>query len=100
MIGNQRNIKGDKLEAMMAGVGLGYTMQKLLGLSVMYGLNQGLETLVSQAWGAGNRELCGVYLNRGRFLLTLIFIPFTISILHVKQILIALGQHSLSAQYT
>ena len=38
---------------MIAGVGLGNTTQNLIALSVVYGLNSTIETLSSQAWGAG-----------------------------------------------
>ena len=39
------------------------------------GLNSGLETLVSQAKGSGNIELCELYLQRGRGIVSLAFIP-------------------------
>ena len=39
---------------MMAGVGMGNMIQNMIGLSIVIGLNGALETLVSQAYGAGN----------------------------------------------
>ena len=42
------------------------------------GLNGALETLVSQSYGSGNLKLCGVYLNRGRFVLLCSFIPVAV----------------------
>ena len=62
-------------------------------VSVMMGLNSGQDTLTSQAYGNGNLKLCGVYLNRGAFILTLIFIPLAIiPSVRAEQILILLGQ--------
>ena len=59
----------------------------------MMGLNAGQDTLTSQAFGNGNLKLCGVYLNRGAFILTLVFIPLAlIPSLRAEQILIQLGQ--------
>ena len=49
--------------AMMAGVGLGNMTNNLCALSIILGFNSALDTLISQAAGAGNIELSGVYLN-------------------------------------
>jgi len=76
---------------MIAGVGLGNTTQNLVALSIVYGLNSTIETLVSQAWGAGEKKLCGVYLNRGRLILSLFFIPIFIILENTESILIYLG---------
>ena len=39
------------------------------------GINSALETLVSQAFGAKNIELCGIYLQRGRIVTLLFSVP-------------------------
>ena len=92
MLGHCTHLDVMEMEAMIAGAGLGNATQNLLCLSIIYGLNQTVETLVSQAWGAGERELCGVYLNRGRFIMSLSFIPIMFFLVHIKDILIYLGQ--------
>ena len=79
-------------EAMVAGVGMGNMILNILGLSIMFGLNAALETLVSQAAGSGNYELCGVYLNRSRFVILVFYIPVSIILLYAEPILIALDQ--------
>ncbi len=56
---------------MMAGVGMGNMVQNVLGLSIVMGFGGALDTLVSQAYGSGNLQLCGKYLNRGRFVILL-----------------------------
>lgn len=62
-----------------------------------------LMTLASQAYGAGNRRMCRVYLYRQFFLNTILFLVFSVPILFVKPILLAMGQPpeivNLSAQY-
>ena len=65
---------------LLAGMGIGLTMINLMGMSLVKGINMALETLVSQAAGAGNLELCGVYLNRGRFVMSMIFVVVIIGI--------------------
>ena len=45
-------------------------------------------------------ELCGVYLNRGRYILTLIFIPLSIILLKIEGLLIAVGQDPDVSHYT
>ena len=77
---------------MLAGVGLGNMTQNLCALSIIYGLNMSVETLVSQAAGAGDLRLCGTYLNRGRVILTAIFLPIAVVLMNSFNILMALGQ--------
>ena len=59
----------------LAGVGLAVTISCILCLTILEGMNGAVETLVSQAYGNGQLRLCGVHLNRGRLILTAIFIP-------------------------
>ena len=75
--------------AMFAGVGMGNMTQNLCALSWVFGFNSAMDTLISQAVGGKNYELCGVYLNRGRFLMTLMFIPITILLMNSEKILVA-----------
>ena len=58
----------------VAVMGLAATCCGLLVSSLVVGLNSAQETLTSQAFGANNLRLCGIYLNRGTFLLTAFFI--------------------------
>ena len=76
---------------MLAGVGLGNMTMAFLGYMVMIGLNSSIETFVSQAAGAKNMELCGVYLNRGRFVMTCAFVPISIVLMQSYPILIYFG---------
>ena len=62
----------------LASVGLSSVCVNIMVLSIMIGLNAAQETLTSQAYGAGNLKLCGIYLNRGRFILIAFFIPFAV----------------------
>ena len=84
---------------MLAGVGMGNVIMNMLGLAVIYGMNMALETLVSQSYGQGNLELCGVYLNRGRFIITLCFIPIALILTKVHDILAFIGQDPEVSRY-
>ena len=79
-------------ETKLAGVGLGCTMNHMLGLCIIYGLSNALDTLISQAYGAGNLTLCGVYINRARVITSIVFIPVTLALMSTKPILLFLGQ--------
>ena len=59
----------------IAAVGMGNMIINMIGIGPYYGLNSGMETLVSQAWGAGRKRLCGMYLQRARVVAMLAFIP-------------------------
>lgn len=84
---------------MLAGVGLANMTQAFLGYMFIIGLNSSIETFVSQAAGANNMKLCGIYLNRGRFIMTCAFIPISILLLQVENVLIGLGQNVMVAGY-
>ena len=62
----------------LAGVGLATATCSMMMLTLMIGLNAAQETLTSQAFGASNLRLCGVYLNRGWFILAAFFIPLAV----------------------
>ena len=47
---------------------------------------------MSQAKGANNLRLCGVYLQRGRILAAMLFVPVMVCFLISKDVLLMLGQ--------
>ncbi|CDW76053.1 na+-driven multidrug efflux pump [Stylonychia lemnae] len=51
---------------MVAAAGLGNMYSNITCLLIIYGLNGGIATLCSQAYGCGNMRKCGIYLNKGR----------------------------------
>lgn len=78
--------------ALVAGVGLGNVITNVFGFSLIVGLNGALETLVSQAYGAKNLHLCGIYLNRGRFVILAMFIPSVAILMQTEKIFVMTGQ--------
>jgi len=50
-------------EELVAAVGLGNVIINCFVISIFWSLNSSIDTLASQAYGAGNLKLCGVYLN-------------------------------------
>jgi Na+-driven multidrug efflux pump len=59
----------------------------------MIGANGAQETLSSQAFGMGDLKLCGQYLNRGRAVITVIFIPSALFLaFFAETILLKIGQ--------
>lgn len=76
----------------LAAVGLAGVTLHLMVMSFLIGLNSAQDTLTSQAFGHGNIRLVGVYLNRGRLILTAAFIPMAIIPGYFsEEILVALG---------
>jgi Na+-driven multidrug efflux pump len=63
------------------------------------GLNGAIATLVSQAFGGGNVRKCGVYLNRGRIISLVAFIPITIALLLCEQFMVAIGMDPVASFY-
>ena len=77
----------------LAAVGLANVCHSVMILSLLIGLNAAQETLTSQAFGNGNLRLCGVYLNRGRLILVVFFIPLAlVPAIFAEDILLSIGQ--------
>ena len=59
-------------------------------LLVAYGLNTAIATRSSQAFGSGNLRKCGVYLNKGRIALLVVFIPIFMAMFLCEAFFLAL----------
>jgi Na+-driven multidrug efflux pump len=75
-------------ESIIAAIGLGNIIQNVMIEPIFVSLNAGMEILVSQAVGAKNYRLCGIYLNRGTLAIFIVFLFMIIMLLKSKQILI------------
>lgn len=84
---------------MLAGVGLGTLYVNIFCQSIILGLNGALQTLVSQAFGAGNIRECGVILNRGRLVALIAFIPIVVVLCLCEQFLLAIGMDPEASAY-
>mmetsp|Transcript_19650 Transcript_19650/g.23293 ORF Transcript_19650/g.23293 Transcript_19650/m.23293 type:complete len:83 (-) Transcript_19650:1132-1380(-) len=62
----------------VAVVGLATSFTAIMMLAILIGLNTAQESLTSQSFGAGNLRLCGLYLNRGSFILIAFFVPLAV----------------------
>jgi Na+-driven multidrug efflux pump len=60
-------------------------------MAFCFGLNGTLESKVSQSFGAQNHEMCGVWLNRGKAINTIIMLPMICMFVSSAQILQAIG---------
>ena len=60
---------------LVAAVGLGNMYANVTCLFILYGMNGGISTLCSQAFGSGNMHKVGIYLNQGRIINTMFFVP-------------------------
>lgn len=74
---------------LLGGVGMGNMLINVLCFAVTQGLNGALETLVSSAFGQKQYQSCGVFLNRGKVVNTILMVPLTILFLFSEKILIA-----------
>ncbi len=74
---------------LMAAVGMGNMLINVFCFAVCQGFNGTIETFVSQSYGAGQKYMCGVQLNRGRIIVSILFIPIVILFFFADKILIA-----------
>lgn len=66
--------------------------KNIIGLSIPWGMNSALYTLVPQALGANKRQLLRIYIQRAICVNILLFIPLTILQFYASNILVALGE--------
>ncbi|CDW78835.1 transparent testa 12 protein [Stylonychia lemnae] len=85
--------------AKVAGAGLGNMYVNIFCLSIVFGLNGAIATLASQAHGSGNDRRAGLYLNRGRIVIGLAFIPIISILLCTEKFLIMIKQDEQAANY-
>jgi Na+-driven multidrug efflux pump len=75
----------------LAGYGLANVVLNVGCLFPAYGINYALETLVSQAHGAHNMQLCGTYLKRAQCFQLTALLPFILVLFLSKPMLLAIG---------
>lgn len=85
--------------AKLAGVGLGTLYVNIFCQSIILGLNAAVATLVSQSYGAGNIRKCGDYLNRGRVIAIVAFIPVIVVLLLCEDFLVLIGMDPVASKY-
>ena len=62
----------------LAGIGLATMITNFVVVWPLLGMNGAAESLVAQAYGAGDLRICGVYLNRGRIINTVLYVPLVL----------------------
>lgn len=85
--------------AKLAGVGLGTLYVNIFCQSIILGLNGAVATLVSQAYGGGNIKKCGIYLNRGRVVAIIAFMPILIALLLCEDFMLVIGMDKRASYY-
>ncbi|KAF4669544.1 hypothetical protein FOZ61_003778 [Perkinsus olseni] len=83
---------------MLGAIGLGSVIQNVFGFSIGVGLMSVLDTLVSQAVGAGNPHLGLIYFNRARIVGTIAFVPCFIVMFYTEPILLWMNQDPLTSK--
>jgi multidrug resistance protein, MATE family len=76
----------------IAGCGLGNMIFVMFMFSINIGVNGGVDTLVSQAYGRKNYELCNTYFNVSRIVAVICFIPQAYIAINADRIFRFMGQ--------
>lgn len=75
----------------LAAFGLGTMLINLFMQSIAISFSMQVGTLIGQAYGQKQPELCAVYFKRHQFLASLVYIPFAIFLCFSYYVAIALG---------
>ena len=84
---------------LLAGAGLASAAINIFLFVPIIGMNDTVVTLVSQAYGANNIHLCGVYVNRGRLINLAMFVPLALILSFSESILVQFGQDAQVSAY-
>lgn len=76
----------------LSGASLAYSFAVVTGYSVMMGLSGALETLCGQAFGAGEYQKLGIFLQRAMVVLIVVAVPLAFLWAFMEKIFLALGQ--------
>ena len=87
-------------ERALASIGLANSILSCFILSFFKSIDASLETLVSQAFGSGNHDLCAVYLNRGLLCIIVSFIPIVGFVMVCEPLLVFIGQDPVISKIT
>ena len=74
---------------LLAGVGMGNMLINVFCFAITQGLNGSIETFVSSSFGAGKFEECGIFLNRGKVICTIVLVPIFVLLGFSDRLLIA-----------
>ena len=77
---------------LIGAVGMGNMLINVCCFATCWGFNGTIETYVSQSFGSNNTYMCGVQLNRGRIIATIMFVPIAVLFYFVDNVLIAVAQ--------
>ena len=74
---------------LIGAVGMGNMLINVCCFATCWGFNGTIETYVSQSFGSNNTYMCGVQLNRGRIIATIMFVPIAVLFYFGDNVLIA-----------
>ena len=77
---------------MQGALGIGMMWYVVTSQSVLMGFASTLETLCSQAFGAGNMYLVGEHMNRARVIASCLCLPLLCILAYTREIMLILGQ--------
>ena len=76
---------------LLGAIGIGQMAQNVFGFSLGIGLNSAIETLVSQAHGARQKDAASLALQQAQTLSLLICFPCCLGLLYTERVLLAVG---------
>lgn len=84
----------------IAGIGVGNTFCSIACMAFIVGMNNSVETLVAQSYGAKEYHLAGLHLKRGRLIVSITSLPFLLVLYFSKEIFLGIGLEEGIAHYS
>jgi len=85
--------------AMIGGMGLGFVCSNCCAYILMTSIDQGVNALAAQAYGAEKYDLVGRNYHRGLFCILVVLIPVLVLLAFTKPILVYCGIDEMAAEY-
>ncbi|KAI6653826.1 Multidrug and toxin extrusion protein 2-like [Oopsacas minuta] len=77
---------------MLAGVTFCVTFFLIVAFMPLYGVASSLDTLATQAFGAKDYKMLGIYLQRGMLILFILCMPISAILLQLEELLLLIGE--------
>ncbi|RLO12540.1 hypothetical protein DYB28_014327, partial [Aphanomyces astaci] len=86
------HLQGDDVSVLVDAAYMSATVTNVTALAIGFGLASAMDTLCSQAYGAGKMDKLGIYFQSGLIVLGVALVPISLLSWHAESVLLFFGQ--------
>ncbi|ETV70382.1 hypothetical protein, variant 2 [Aphanomyces astaci] len=93
------HLQGDDVSVLVDAAYMSATVTNVTALAIGFGLASAMDTLCSQAYGAGKMDKLGIYFQSGLIVLGVALVPISLLSWHAESVLLFFGQDPAISKY-